>query len=152
MQLFSIEIIAKKAVLHLVTHHLHKNSFHYFSLQPPVWHTLFSFNCVFFFLNDLFRAFRCTGIYRQKPSRANVQQCRKSFHSLRSPAHRASCLWQNCQNCSAASGRQMPRRRDRSAMRPGSGDVRGKTFSKKVPIHKTSPCEHSMCAGARHLF
>ena len=54
MQLFSIEIIAEKAVLHLVTHHLHKNSFHCFSLQPPAWHTLFSFNCVFFFLNDLF--------------------------------------------------------------------------------------------------
>ena len=64
MQLFSIEIIAKKAVLHLVTHHLHKNSFHCFSLQPPAWHTLFSFNCVFFFPNDLFRAFRCTGILR----------------------------------------------------------------------------------------
>ena len=38
--------------------------FHCFSLQPPAWHTLFSFNCVFFFLNDLFRAFRCTGILR----------------------------------------------------------------------------------------
>ena len=38
MQLFSIEIIAEKAVLHLVTHHLHKNSFHCFSLQPPAWH------------------------------------------------------------------------------------------------------------------
>ena len=62
VQLHSIEIIAEKAVLHLVTHHFHKNSFHCFSLQPPAWHTLFSFNCVFFFLNDLFRAFRCTGI------------------------------------------------------------------------------------------
>jgi len=65
VQLFSIEIIAEKAVLHLVTHHLHKNSFHCFSLQPPAWHTLFSFNCVFFFLNDLFRAFRCTGIFNE---------------------------------------------------------------------------------------
>jgi len=25
-------------------------------------------------------------------------------------------------------------------------------FHKKMPIHKTSPCEHSMCAGTRHLF
>ena len=25
-------------------------------------------------------------------------------------------------------------------------------FHKKMPIHKTSPCEHSMYAGTRHLF